>query len=261
MTSPTDVDLFDGIVTDTESDAATDVDDSTTESAESDGLSTDGSNSDDESDDTPDVPVETFATVPAGTVSVTEFAQKMTATLMRKAFESGEDLDNSQYVVPQAVYQTVKAAKNRIPHILVQGPEDAEARVYIKLAEATEWWLLRKDKLSTRGQGAARASSRTPEDNLKLLADAVAKALYAADRSKMWAARSVKADELVEKYNGFLKEQEVPSEDIALAIQQATDTYNTEKLAKEKEAEDKKKSAKAAKATEAPASDETAVAV
>jgi hypothetical protein len=199
---------------------------STDESADS---ASDGLNQDSES------PVETVAQIPDGAMSVTEFAAHMTQTLMRAKFQAGEDLDNSEYVVPQAVYQTVKAQRDRIPHVIVKGPEDAEGRVYILRDEATAWWQERKERLSTRGQGAARASSRTPEDNLTLLGEAVRKLHYATDREAMWTARIAQATKLVEKYQGFLTDAKIETETIELAIQEATDQYHAEKAAKDAE--------------------------
>lgn len=193
-------------------------------------------------------PVETVAQVPDGAMSVTEFAAHMTQTLMRDKFQEGLDLDGSEYVVPQAVYQTVKAQRDRIPHVIVKGADDAEGRVYILREDATVWWKNRKERLSTRGQGSARASSRTPEDNLALLAEAVRKALYAQDRSAMWKTRVEQSGNLVDKYKGFLNDQSVSEETVALTIQDATDQYNTEKAQKEAEkAEKAKKSGKDSK--------------
>jgi hypothetical protein len=151
---------------------------------------------------------------------------------MREKIANGEDLDGSEYVVPQAVYQTVKAAKDRIPHILVKAEGEPEARVYILRDPALEWWRARRDRIATRGSGTTRASNRTPQENLDLLSAAVGKALYAADRLKMWQDKLDQNTKLVEKKKAMLATQNVDAETIELAVQEGTDTYNTEKAAK-----------------------------
>jgi hypothetical protein len=200
--------------------------------------SADSQNSGDTDND--ESPVETVAQVPDGAMSITEFAAFMTKTLMKEKFEAGEDLDMSEYVVPQSVYQTVKAQRDRIPHVLVKGADDTEARVYILTVPATEWWKARKERLATRGSGAQRASSRTPEDNLNLLATAVNKSLYAIDRRELWVNRVAQTAALVDKYRGFLNDAKVAEETIELAIQEATDQYNADKAEKEAEKASKK---------------------
>lgn len=239
MTSNVDVDLFEDLPA-----ASTDVpvgsnpDGQPTEVAESaDGQSTGDS-------DTDESPVETVAQVPDGAMSITEFAAFMTKTLMREKFEAGEDLDMSEYVVPQSVYQTVKAQRDRIPHVLVKGEDDTEARVYILTEPATTWWKARKERLATRGSGAQRASSRTPEDNLNLLATAVAKHLYSVDRQALWVERVAQSEKLIVKYKGFLSDAKVAEETVALAIQEATDQYNKDKADKDAEKASKKTSGK-----------------
>ena len=192
------------------------------------------------SDGEPESPVETVAQIPDGAMSITEFAAFMTKTLMKAKFEAGEDLDGSEYVVPQSVYQTVKAQRDRIPHVLVKGEDDNEARVYVLTDLATTWWESRRERLATRGSGAQRNSSRTPEDNLTLLAEAVKKSLYAHDRSKMWTGRIEQAAKLVDKYKGFLSDAKVEENTVELAVQEATDQYNAEKAAKEAEKASKK---------------------
>lgn len=195
---------------------------------------------------TPAAPVETFATVPAGTVSVTEFASIVTQRMMRAKIEQGEDLDGSEYVVPQAVYQTVKAQRDRIPHVLVQGEGDKEARVYIKTDEAIVWWLARNERLASRGSGSgARASQRSAEDLLLLLGAAVHKNLYAESRLAMWTKKLEQAGNLVTKYKGFLSDASVSEETIALTIAEATSEFETEQATKEAE-----KAAKAKKSGE-----------
>lgn len=191
-------------------------------------------------------PVETVAEVPSGAMSITDFAAYMTQTLMKDKFSKGEDLDGSEYVVPQAVYQTVKAQRDRIPHVIVKADDESEGRVYVLKDEATAWWISRRERLATRGT-AGPASSRTPEENLTLLSNAVAKSLYAQDRSKMWTERVEQAAKLVDKYKGFLSDTDVSTETVELTIQEATDAYNAEKA--EKEAEKKSASKKPAKET------------
>jgi len=231
--SNTDVDIFAGIET---AGTSTATDDTSTEnvteatSGDSQDSATDGSG-----DATVDAPVETVAEVPDGAMSVTEFAAHMTQALMKAKITAGLDLDANDYVVPQSVYQTVKAQRERIPHILVKGPDDAEPRVYIKRDEATEWWTNRKERLSTRGTGAQRASSRTAEDNLSLLGAAVYKDLYTSSRLALWTGRKEQTTKLIEKYQGFLKEQSVDVDQVSTTIQEATDRFNADMAAKEAE--------------------------
>ncbi|HEY9660064.1 MAG TPA: hypothetical protein V6C65_16525 [Allocoleopsis sp.] len=240
MTQSTD--LFDDMIGDSQSENAT-----PTTSDETPDLGADAANSV-ESGQT-DTPVETFATVPDGCVSVTDFASRITQHLMLAKVTAGEDLDGSEYVVPQAVYQTVKAQRDRIPHVLVKGSEDKEARTYIKLDEAITWWVARQERLSTRGSGSgARGSSRTADENLALLAAAVQKHLYAQARLQMWSENVAKSEKLVEKYRGFLSEQEVGAEQIELAISEATAAFQAEMAAKD---------AEKAKKTKKPESDDS----
>jgi hypothetical protein len=178
-----------------------------------------------------EVPVETVSSVPDGALSVTDFAAYVTQHLMREKIAAGEDLDGSEYTVPQAVYQTVKATRNRIPHILVKADGDTEARVYILRDEALAWWKVRREHIATRG-GTTRASNRTPEENLNLLTVAVGKALYAKDRLALWVSKSDAADKLIEKKRAMLATQGVDEATMDLAVQEGTDTYNTDKAAK-----------------------------
>jgi hypothetical protein len=231
-----DLDIFDGLAT-----AETSTDDvSVTDQANADATSETAADTSEQTSDQEESPVETFAEVPEGTMAITEFASYMTQLLMRKRFEAGEELDGSEYVVPQSVYQTVKAQRDRIPHVIVKGPEDKEGRVYVKKDEATEWWLNRRDRLATRGTGAKAASSRTPEENLTLLSVAVGKALYAKSRQTMWTQRVEQSDNLVEKYKGFLSDANVSEDTITLTVQEATDAFNAEQAEKAKEKASKK---------------------
>lgn len=190
-------------------------------------------------------PVETVSEIPAGAVSVTEFAAYVTAELMRAAFESGGVLKGNEFTVPQDVYQTVRASRDRIPHVFVKDANSKEARVYILKDEAFVWWMARRDRLKDRGTGATRASNRTAEENLVLLAGAVEKALYAKSRLDMWTAKVEQTQKLVDKYKGFLKEQEVAEETVTLAIQEATDEFDTaQKIKADEKAAKAKKSGK-----------------
>ena len=200
------VDIFDGIADDTATQSETvEIESQTENNAGVDvgASNSDSENSDDNESDTPDVPVETVAMVPDGAISVTDFAAYVTQQLMRDKIAAGADLDGTEYVVPQAVYQTVKAAKNRIPHVLVKAEGDAEARVYILKDEALAWWKVRREHIASRG-GSTRASNRTPEENLNLLSVAVEKALYAADRLALWVSKSEAAQKLIEKKRAML---------------------------------------------------------
>ena len=185
--------------------------------------------------ETEDKPVETVSSIPPGAVSVTEFAQFVTQELIKAKVTNGEDLDGTEYVVPQAIYQTVKAQKNRIPHVLVKGENETEARVYIQKDEAFTWWMARRENLKDRGTGAKSASNRTPEDNLVLLGQAVTKSLYAQSRQTMWNARVDQAAKLVEKYRGFLSDANVDTDTMELAIQEATEAFEAEQAEKAKE--------------------------
>jgi hypothetical protein len=185
--------------------------------------------------ETEDKPVETVPSIPQGAVSVTEFAQWITQELIKAKMLAGEELDGTEYTVPQAVYQTVKAQRDRIPHVLVRAEGETEARVYIQKDEAFIWWMARREKLKDRGAGAKAASNRTPEDNLTLLGQAVQKALYAQSRQKMWNERVDQTAKLVEKYRNFLSDASVGSDTIELAIQEATDAFNAEQAQKAEE--------------------------
>jgi hypothetical protein len=231
----TDVDLFDGL-TDTDPTEST-------ESTETPDSQNENESSETENTGTEDAPVETVDSVPAGAVSVTQFAATLSQHLMRQAFENDQEFDGSEYVVPQSVYQTVRAQKDRIPHVLVRSEGDSEARVYILAEPAIAWWMARRERLATRGTGTGSASNRTPEQNLTLLSAAVEKELYANSRLAMWQERAAQAEKLVEKYKGFLKDANVSEDTVALAVQEATDAFNAEQAAKA--AEKAKKTTKA----------------
>lgn len=179
--------------------------------------------------------VETVSEVPEGAVSVTEFAALLTRHFMKEKVLANEDFDNTEYVVPTSVYQTVKAAKDKIPHVLVKVEGSDEPKVYILSAEALEWWLARRERLATRGTGISKsASQRTPEDNKVLLAAAVGKLLHAKARAALWAERTESGEKLVNKYKGFLADAKISDDDVALVVQEATDKYNAEMAEKAK---------------------------
>lgn len=247
------IDLFEGVA-----DVATPDESGVTDATAENGASVsteDNTDSQSESDEN-ERPVETVAVVPDGAMSVTDFAAYMSSVLMKKKFAANEDIDPSDYVVPQAVYQTVKATRDRIPQVNVKGPEDEQARVYILRDEAEAWWLARRDRLSTRGSGTARASSRTADDNLALLAAAVEKSLYALSRKAMWDERVEQAAKLIDKYKGFLADQSVNEDTVTATIQEATDRFNAEQAAKA--AEKAKKPANADETVETNASETVA---
>ena len=230
-----DVDLFDGLSDETATPTAEVSADAPTSTvvAETETPATDPATAETDTEPTPNTkPIETVAEAPADAVSVTEFAAYITQVLMKAKFAAGEDMDGTEFTVPQAVYQTVKASKDPIPHVLVKAEGDAEARVYILKTDAEPWWMARRERISTRGAGATRASNRTAEENLTLLAGAVTKSLYALARQAMWNDRVEQTAKLVDKYKGFLKEQEVAEETVTLALQEATDVFNAEQKAK-----------------------------
>lgn len=189
-------------------------------------------------DSTPDAPVETVTSVPEDAVSVTDFAKHISQYLMRQVFEQGAEMDGTEYVSAQTVYQTVKAQKDRIPHVLVREADETESRVYILKTQATDWWLARRERLASRGAGSTSPSNRTAEQNLTLLGAAVNKHLYAQARLALWTANTAQAEKLIEKYKGFLKDAD--SATIELAIQEATDAFNAEQAAKAAEKAAKK---------------------
>ena len=231
MTS--DVDIFDGLATtenETPTDANTDVE------TESEGPDT-----------TPETPVATVSEVPAGAISVTEFAAQVSQLLMREKITKGEELDGTEYTIPQTVYQAIKAQRNPLPHVLVKD-SDSEPRVYVLFDAALVAWRERLEKNKERGTGAGvRASSRTPEDLLMLLADAVKRSHYAIDRRSLWESNLEQAEKLVAKYRGFLTEAGVENSIVDVAIEEAKATYASEAAVKAAEKAAKKKSEKSEK--------------
>lgn len=249
MSSP--IDIFDDI----DSDVAPVTNEPTSSDASLDETATaneTSSNVDGDADpDAPESTVETVSDVPEGAIGVPEFAAHMTQHFMRQRVQDGEEFDGSEYVVAQAVYQTVKAARDRIPHVIVKKVDEKEGRVYILKDEATQWWIARRERLASRGTGISKiASQRSAEDNLVLLAKAHAALLYARDRENMWTGKVADGEKLVEKYKGFLSEQKVNDETMALAMQEAADEYEKERAAKEAERAAKLKKSK--KATDTP---------
>jgi hypothetical protein len=224
MTS--DVDIFDGLAS-----SDSDVTDETSETE------TDNS-------DTQETPVATVSEVPAGAMSVTEFASEVSQRLMREKIVAGEELDGTEYTIPQAVYQAIKAQRNPLPHVLVKD-SDSEPRVYVLFDEAFAAWRERLAKNKERGTGAGvRASSRTPEDLLMLFDDAVKRALYAISRKELWDSNLEQANKLSAKYRGFLSEAGVEDSIVDVAMLEAETAYKAESEAKAAEKAAKKKSEK-----------------
>jgi hypothetical protein len=232
MTTPTNtVDALDDLVSeaveDTDTSTVTDTDNSTDEATTSNETETETEDTSTYLPENPD---------PSNFVSITEFAAHMSTVQLVAAIKANQDPDPSKhYVVAQSVYQTVKAQRDPIPHIKVKAEGEEQARVFIDKAKATEWWLARAERLSTRGQGgAARASSRTPEDNLRLLGEAAFAAAHAQARLDLWQERVPQVLEKIEKYRGFLGDQDVSEEDVARAIQDGKDRYHAEQAEKAK---------------------------
>lgn len=239
MTEPTSIDVLDDLTSD-EPTTEPAVELTSQEEPSEDEPTEDEPTEETENEETPE-PENILTEVPPGTkvMSITEFAGHMTGVLMQQAVLNGEPPDISKhYVVPQSVYQTVRALRERIPHIKVQSDSDKEAdkeaRVYILVDDAQPWWLARSERLSTRGQGTARASARTPEDNLGLLQDAAYRRTHAVKRQVQWAKAIEDLDKLVVKYQGFLSEQNVSESEQENAIQTGTDQYNSDLAEKAK---------------------------
>jgi hypothetical protein len=231
MTTPHTVDPLDELVSETPSDTTSVTDTATSSTDSPDPADSPPVESESNGED------ETYlAEIPEprdNFVSITEFAAHMTNALFMKAIESGTTPDPSNYVVAQSVYQTVRAQKDQIPHIKVKAAGDEQARVYIDKANATPWWFARTERLATRGTGAtARASSRSPEDNLSLLEQAAYAHQHALSRSALWAERVEQGERKVEKYKGFLSDQDVSEEDVAKAVQTGIDSYHADQAAK-----------------------------
>lgn len=236
MTSSTDLDIFDGLTPDTATSDSETPETSTANDGSVSDVEASSSTADDSDSNAEERAVETVPEVPEGAVGVPDFAAHMTQYFMKQRVLNDEEFDGSEYVVAQAVYQTVKASRDRIPHVIVKGENDKEGRVYILENEATQWWIARRERLSSRGTGISKiASQRSAEDNLALLAKAVQSNLYANDRMNMWTEKVADSEKLVEKYKGFLSEQKVNDETMALAVQEATQEYERERAEKEAE--------------------------
>lgn len=218
-----DVDIFDGIANadeTTTSDTSDNTDSQESEKAE---------------------PV-VVTTIPDGAVSVTDFASWVSQVLMREKIQDGLDLDGTEYTIPQTVYQAIKAQRNPLPHVLVKDEDDdKEPRVYVLRDEALIAWRERLAKNKERGTGAGvRASSRTPEDLLVLLADAVKRSDYAVSRRTLWETNLDQATKLVTKYKGFLSEAGVDDATVDMAIAEAQTAFKVEQEAKAAEKAAKK---------------------
>jgi len=223
MTS--DVDIFDGLTS-------------------SDEDKTDNQDTEDTSGETDSTPIATVSEVPKGAMSVTEFASEVSQRLMREKIVAGEELDGTEYTIPQTVYQAIKAQRNPLPHVLVKD-SDSEPRVYVLFEQAFAAWRDRLAKNKERGTGAGvRASSRTPEDLLMLFGDAVKRALYAVSRKELWESNLEQANKLSTKYRGFLSEAGVEDSVVDVAMTEAETAYKAESEAKAAEKAAKKKSEK-----------------
>jgi len=177
-------------------------------------------------------------------MSVSEFASEVSQRLMREKIVAGEELDGTEYTIPQTVYQAIKAQRNPLPHVLVKD-SDSEPRVYVLFEQAFAAWRDRLAKNKERGTGAGvRASSRTPEDLLMLFGDAVKRALYAVSRKELWESNLEQANKLSAKYRGFLSEAGVEDSVVDVAMTEATTAYKAESEAKAAEKAAKKKSEK-----------------
>lgn len=239
-----DVDIFSGLTDESASSTSNEVENEETAVTDA-PVGAEDNSVPTEDDGKEDPAVETVSDAPEGAMGVTEFAAFLTHTFMKETIEAGGAFDTVAYIVPQAVYQTVKAAKDRIPHVIVLKEGETEGKVYILRDEALEWWRARRERLATRGTGISKsASQRTPEDNMVLLRAAVAKHLYAESRRVMWTERAADGEKLVAKYQGFLADAKVSDDDVAKVIQEATDVFNAEMAEKAKVKEASKKSTK-----------------
>lgn len=200
---------------------------------------TNETNADDEAEKTEETPREVLDEVPDGAISVPDFAAFVTQELMKAKFTNGEPLDGTEYTQAVSVYQAIKAQRNPLPHVLVKG-DGEQPRVWLMRDEAFVAWKERLVRLVGRGTGATRASSRTPEDNLILLAEAEKRRLYGLDRKAMWEDDIAQRERLVAKYKGFLKDANVDEETVSTALTEAYDSYQSEKAAKEAEKKSKK---------------------
>ena len=195
-----------------------------------------------ETDDRP-----TVSEIPEGAMSVTDFAALLTLT----------EGNPYGYVVPQSVYQAVKAKNNPLPHVLVKTEDDNQPRVYVLRDEALAAWVDRASRLETRGSGAGKpASKRTPEELKEAFSKedgAVWKSLYADSRRALWDGILEDREKTVDKYARWMKEAGVSADEINDLKASVKEAFDAAEQAKVEEREAKAKAAKeardAAKAT------------
>jgi hypothetical protein len=233
-----DLDIFAGLTTTAGSDSDTDVQETDKTVIEDEEPETEDDTEDESSEETEEETV--VSTLPDGAVSVTDFAAWMTQELMREKIHSGEPLTGTEYVLPQPVYQAIKAKKDPLPHVMVKTDDDSEPRVYVLRDEAAKAWRARLVRTATRGAGSLRASTRSADDLLALHAEAVKKVTYAVDRAALWDTNLEKAQKLVAKYESLLRTANVDDTTIKLSATTAVSDYVVEKEEKAAEKAAKK---------------------
>jgi hypothetical protein len=179
--------------------------------------------------------------VPEGAISVTDFAALLT-------FTEGNPYG---YVVPQAVYQAVRAKRDPLPHVLVKTEDDNAPRVYVLRDPALAAWADRAARIETRGTGAGKpASKRSPEELSEAFSKvdgAVWKLEYARARRDMWDEILTDRDRTVSKYRRWMREAGISADEISDLESSTRKAFEAEVQAKLEEREAKAEAAKAKK--------------
>jgi hypothetical protein len=231
----TDMDLFSDMTAEETPEPETD------ENPTEDETETQESDETDESTDENQEPEATVSEIPAGAVSVTDFAKTLTFLP-----------DNPYgYVVPQAVYQAARAKKNPLPHVLVKTEDDNQPRLYILEKEALAQWADRASRNEGRGTGTGKPASKRSADELREALTkengAVWNLCYAISRRDLWDAAVADRQKTVEKYHRWMTEAGITPDEFADLLAAAKRTFDEAEQAKVEEREAKKAENKAAR--------------
>lgn len=188
----------------------------------------------------------TVSEVPEGAVSVTDFAMALT-------FLEGNPYG---YVLPQEVYQAVKAKKKPLASVLVKTEDANQPRVYVLKDEAMAQWAERAANNEGRGSGAGKPGSKRSADELREAFTkedgAVWRLCYANERRNLWDGVVTDRQKTVEKYHRWMTDAGISVDEIADLIAETKKSFDAAEQAKIEEREAKKAERAAAKKAETP---------
>lgn len=190
---------------------------------------------------------EILSEVPEDAVSVTDFAMELTF------MKNDEGNPQYGYIIPQEIYQLVRAKNNPLPHVLVKTADDNQPRVYVLRTPALAAYAERATRIATRGSsGPGRPASKRSPDELREAFTKVDGALwnlrYAESRRDMWDGKVADRQTTVDKYKKWMTEAGITDSEISDMEASVKSAFEAEEQRKVEEREAKAAEAKAAKA-------------